>query len=419
VNINSVQAQRNSLSLVRQAGADQKSSVLSDASVSRLDLSQRESASQGETDSAGWGNSESHQSIESRSNSDRAEFFREISNDKFLSLGDQIKDVKPFENGKPVILPDFIKEPFENGKPVILPDFIKPPFDNGKPVIVPDNNVRPIKEIAESIADIIGNLQGGEVELDDPAMLESHQGGSNSYQDIDGEVFVDGAEMTDVNQGAVGDCYLMAALASLAKNSPETLQNMITDNENGTYTVHFGGEMGDVTVDDDFAVNQFDNPLYAQTGDDANPELWVAIIEKAFAQGEGSFDSIVGGWANEALAELTGQDNFTIASPGSFSPEALQAALDNKQSVTASSVAGDSGKKGDLPSGIVRNHAYVVNDVRQNENGEWEVQVYNPWGSDSASGDGNSDGLTWISYDEFSSSFRQVEMMNTPFAEAA
>ena len=68
---------------------------------------------------------------------------------------------------------------------------------------------------------------------------------------VGGALFVNGISYTDVAQGAVGDCYLVAALAGIARFSPQTIQQMFTDNGDGTFTVRFyrNGVADYVTVD--------------------------------------------------------------------------------------------------------------------------------------------------------------------------
>jgi hypothetical protein len=54
----------------------------------------------------------------------------------------------------------------------------------------------------------------------------------------------------DVNQGYLGDCYFVAALGEVALQDPSAIENMITDNGNGTYSVLFyvNGQPDYVTV---------------------------------------------------------------------------------------------------------------------------------------------------------------------------
>jgi hypothetical protein len=246
-----------------------------------------------------------------------------------------------------------------------------------------------------------------EVELDDPAMLQEHADAGGTYQDINGEVFVDGVSYTDIDQGQVGDCYFLAALSGIALTNPEYIEQMITDNGDGTYTVHFGGSMGDVTVDDDFAVDGNGNKLYSGTGDGATPELWVAIIEKAYAQEHGGYGPIEGGRTEQAIQEITGQSGFEIVSTSDVTPEQIETALGEGRIVTASSNTTANG------NGIVSNHAYVVLEVRDGPNGP-EVRVYNPWGQTEVGTDDANDGSFWMSMDDFNASFRTVEIMDNP-----
>lgn len=335
-------------------------------------------------------------------------------------------DLKPIDNLKPVI----------DLKPILKPVIDKPVnpitdlFDIIKPAIekpenpfpgfpLPDKPVRPHP------------FPQPEVELADPGLTDVHQAHNDSnplnvadditFQDIDGEIIVDGIELTDIEQGYVADCYLCAALGSIALHNPEYIENMITDNGNGTYTVSFGGELGDVTVDDDFPINQDGNVVYAQTtGDGTTPELWVAIIEKAFAQAhsENSYQGIEFGWPSNAIAHITGQTNFTVDAPSAFTPQSLQAALNNGQSVTALTPKDPDGAgkgKSVTPDGLVFNHAYVITDVRQNaKTGEWEVVVYNPHRSDPNTNDGQDDGFTVLTMEQFNTNFQFTEVSSEP-----
>ena len=90
----------------------------------------------------------------------------------------------------------------------------------------------------------------------------------NSYQRFTGQLFVSGATYDDVNQGAVGDCYFLAALAEAALRSNSTITNMFIVNGDGTYTVKFygGGGVDYVTVDAYLPVNWAGNLYYATRG---------------------------------------------------------------------------------------------------------------------------------------------------------
>ena len=60
-----------------------------------------------------------------------------------------------------------------------------------------------------------------------------------SKTNFTGPLFIDGAKPEDVQQGQIGDCYFPAAMAAIAKQNPDAVNNMVKDNGDGTYTVTF------------------------------------------------------------------------------------------------------------------------------------------------------------------------------------
>ncbi len=127
-----------------------------------------------------------------------------------------------------------------------------------------------------------------------------------------------GPSMNDINQGYLGDCYLLASLAELAQQNSAAITSMITDNGNNTYGVRFyvNGTPQYVTVSN----------LLANGGHAFNsaPVLWASLVEQAYAQLQSSgaltgnrysgnsFSSIGnGGVPGYALAEITGASQIT------------------------------------------------------------------------------------------------------------
>jgi len=96
----------------------------------------------------------------------------------------------------------------------------------------------------------------------------------------------------DIEQGALGDCYLLAALASVVATRPDKIRSMIKDNGDGTVTVTFhkvdrgqGGQRvfagtSAVTVQKSLASGRMSR-LYAD-----GKAIWPALIEKAYAAWE-------------------------------------------------------------------------------------------------------------------------------------
>jgi len=213
--------------------------------------------------------------------------------------------------------------------------------------------------------------------------------------------------LSDINQGDFGDCWLLAALGSTALTDPQKIKDLITDNGDGTYTVHF--EDGDVTVNDDALLDQ---------GDDQGK--WVAVIETAYAEREGgTFDEIDGGTSDEAYEDLFGADT------GSFDPDSsgdwifgdnkspgdsyneMREALDDGRPVTAS-VNGRIGIDG--------GHALIVTNVYERDGVQY-VEMMNPWASNSddiikgveaAGGEAYPDGRVVMNMDDFSEEFYKV-----------
>lgn len=132
---------------------------------------------------------------------------------------------------------------------------------------------------------------------------------------------------TDIEQGYLGDCYLMAALAAIAKQKPTLLAKMIKRNPNGTVTVRFfdvtpHGSVTNrvrfwVTILPGFPVWRH-RLAYARTTRERQRgprgrtkiETWVPIIEKAYAIWKGrnqGYKGIVGGWPLTVFREFTGR----------------------------------------------------------------------------------------------------------------
>lgn len=93
----------------------------------------------------------------------------------------------------------------------------------------------------------------------------------------------------EVTQGDVNDSPLLAAMSDLARQSPSTIRNMFIDNGDGTYTVRFmnGATADYLTVDKALPVDQNNNLVFAGFGQsisDPNLNLWVPLLEKAYAQ---------------------------------------------------------------------------------------------------------------------------------------
>ena len=144
------------------------------------------------------------------------------------------------------------------------------------------------------------------------------------YTSVSGSLFgAAGPSASDVNQGYLGDCYLLASLAEVASQDPSAISSMIVADGNGAYGVRFSvdGQARYVTVDAQLANG---GAIF-----NSGSNIWASLIEEAYAelqtQGDvtgnsmtagNSFTSIGNGGAPElALEEITGAAPSPTSTP--------------------------------------------------------------------------------------------------------
>ena len=264
----------------------------------------------------------------------------------------------------------------------------------------------------ESLAKIAGDT-GLAHHSGQPKITEdSGKSGQVTYDARPGTLAVNGFGMDDAMQGQVGDCYFIAALASVAKTHPELLATAVKTNRDGTYTVTFFEHKKDaakptpvtVTVDGSFA-NRHGRLEYAAARE--TKELWPMIFEKAYASWKGGFDAIEAGMSATALEALTGAkpDFFPVTSESNKAElwKQLQQATAGNGCVVALSKPWDPAE-----SGVVADHAYTLLGVEE-KNGQKLVSLRNPWGEHEPGHDGKDDGIFSLPLEKFMTSFATVE----------
>jgi hypothetical protein len=146
-------------------------------------------------------------------------------------------------------------------------------------------------------------------------MKPSSKGGGDK---VTIRVFEDGIEAADILQGSLGDCWFLSSLTALAEHPPlvEALVPAFSRDyhESGVYFVRFckNGLWTTVRVDDYFPCFPDSGPIFSKSHGN---ELWVLLVEKAYAKLHGSYFSIQSGQSYEALMDLTGAPYQTILLP--------------------------------------------------------------------------------------------------------
>ncbi|MFO0809788.1 MAG: C2 family cysteine protease [Gemmataceae bacterium] len=216
---------------------------------------------------------------------------------------------------------------------------------------------------------------------------QDHPTASGTYRAVSGSLFVNGPSYRDVDQGASGDCYLVAALGEMAQLNPDSIRQAFTDNGDGTFTIRFfrDGSARYVTVDRYLPVNSLSRVVYAGVGgaryDSSANELWVALAEKAYAQlnqsgwsghdGTNSYAGIEGGWSDDVFKQVLGGSAGWVWASKANTQTLATLAIANTPTVLGSKSSGTS-------SGVVGDHAYGLvgfNSVTA------KYTLYNPWGS--------------------------------------
>ena len=204
----------------------------------------------------------------------------------------------------------------------------------------------------------------------------------------------------DIRQGKIGNCYFLSALAALCEFPSLISQLFITKDisPTGCYQVilFIDGEYQIVFLDDYFPVLKGTNVLYF-----AKPnsfELWVLLLEKAWAKINGGYANIISGWPSDvfravtgfACEQLTHRDN-TIERLWS-----IIRTVDTNYGIICVSTRND-----DIVTqmGLVQNHAYTLIDTEEVKDKDGNCirlcLLRNPWGYKEWIGDWSEDSLLW------------------------
>ncbi|KLU90199.1 hypothetical protein MAPG_09163 [Magnaporthiopsis poae ATCC 64411] len=287
------------------------------------------------------------------------------------------------------------------------------------------------------------------------------------HEIFENPTFMKNINGSDVKQGGLGDCWLIASLSGLANIEGAVRRSCVEYNTKiGIYGFVFyrDGEWIYSIIDDKLflkspswddrsmqrdLLQQIDKDdaeaTYRktyQTGSKAlffgqnvdQNETWVPLMEKAYAKAHGDYASLIGGWIGEGLEDLTGGVTTDLLSSDILDTDEFwdnDLSKVNQEFLFGCSTGLLDGGHGSR-DGIQERHAYNVVETRTLKNGTRLVKLRNPWGTkkrgiwEGAYSDGSkewnahevqeelkhsfgSDSVFWITYDDLLRKFQHID----------
>ena len=225
----------------------------------------------------------------------------------------------------------------------------------------------------------------------------------------------------DLEQGMLGDCWVIATLAVLFSHDVHLIRSMIVVSRPrlGLYVVRFVKEAKAVyvVVDDRLP---FLGPLPAFCRHADGTSLWGPIVEKAYAKLMGGYRTLIGGTISYALTDFTGHFSHTVELDASkhkshslhevmvsFHQNMRNQRLWGVTQLVGCSIQKTGGGLGtqeqELSNGLFAGHAYAIEQIREVRLGSSSntiqlVELCNPWGRNGWNGDWSSRSSMWRRY---------------------
>ena len=156
------------------------------------------------------------------------------------------------------------------------------------------------------------------------------------------------------------------------------------------------GEFQIVILDDYFPVEK-SNIHSLKFAKPNNNEIWVLLIEKAWAKINGGYSNIIGGSPREALKALTNFANETLQC-NECSPDEIYNKIELALKYQSIVCATTSNNNTNQDKGLLPNHAYTLLDAKivKKKKKEYRlIKIRNPWGFMEWNGDWSDLSKKW------------------------
>ncbi|KAK6170022.1 hypothetical protein SNE40_018513 [Patella caerulea] len=252
----------------------------------------------------------------------------------------------------------------------------------------------------------------------------------------------------DLDQGYIGDCWFVAAAATLCTSHRNIFERVVPldqtfDTEyTGVFRFNFWwyGDWKEVIVDDYLPTDG--TKLIFCRNRESKDEFWSALLEKAYAKLRGGYSGLVGGKIQDGLVDFTGGISEVIdLSNKDKIPRKFFYLL--YKSISMNSMVGASIHKHpnekdpeiELTNGLYAGHAYSITAIKKVPLGRYSVSLIrlrNPWGKNEWTGRWSdrseeietlppavrnelrfkraNDGEFWMCYEDLINIFDEIQM---------
>lgn len=255
------------------------------------------------------------------------------------------------------------------------------------------------------------------------------------------------ASRFDLDQGELGNCWYIAAAATLATR-PELFKRVVPGNQSfgtdysGLFRFNFWcyGTWTEVLVDDRLPTRR--GTLVFCSNREHPDEFWSALLEKAYAKMVGSYEAMDGGWTEDALVDFTGGIGQRIDLTKTKNPDFFKFLLNQNNMSTLMGCSINATRdtmENELRNGLVIGHAYSITSIKQflmNSRPQQLLRLRNPWGRKEWNGAWSDrsrewqsldpktrqelgivikeDGEFWISFQDWLQNFHQLQLCHLP-----